>query len=191
MKCGRSLIRVAVMALLAVSIWSTLLPVRCDTPHLDAVTLNNQAVVLINHGNYSQAIEKLLQALKKEPTYEKGRMNLVLALKQQSLMKDAKPFAASRAVLVALLIDPNNDTLKRILESKIKAQGKDPAMPAAFIELGADLEKQKDRLGAYAAYKHGMGLKFDEALEVKAYKLRKEMNEAGEAPIDLSDECQD
>lgn len=166
-------------------------PAHCKQSNPEIISLNNKAVIDINKGNYSQAIEKLLQALKQEPTYEKGRINLVLALKQQSLIKNAKPFAASRAVLVALLIDPNNDTLKRILECKIKAQGKDPATPTAFTELGADLEKQKDRLGAYAAYKHAMGLKFDEALEVKAYKLRKEMNEGGEAPIDLSDECQD
>lgn len=166
-------------------------PSHCKQSNPEIVSLNNQAVIDITKGNYSRAIEKLMQALKIEPDYEKGRMNLVTALKQQALIKNAKPFAASRAVLVALLIDPNNDTLKRILESKIKAMGKDPANPAAFTDLAADLEKQKDRLGAYASYKHAMGLKFDEATEVKAFKLRKEMNEAGEAPIDLSDECQD
>lgn len=166
-------------------------PAHCAGPNPNLAKLNNEAMIAMKKGQDTVAIEKLLKAMIIDPTYEKGRINLAIALKQRALIKSAKPLPASRDVLVALLIDPNNDTLKRLLECKVKAQDKDPAVETSFLALGAELERKSDRLGAYAAYKQALRIKYEETTENKTFELREAMAAAGEPSIDPSVECPD
>lgn len=176
---------------MALNAGANILPAHCACPNPNLAKLNNEAMNAMKKGQDTVAIEKLLKAMIIDPTYEKGRINLAIALKQRALIKSAKPLPASRDTLVALLIDPNNDTLKRLLECKVKALGKDPAVEASFLDLGAELEKSSDRLGAYAAYKQALRIKYEETTENKTFKLREAMAAAGEPSIDLSVECPD
>ncbi len=191
MKSAVSATGVLTATVIALSAGANILPAYCAGPNPNLAKLNNEAMNAMKKGQDTVAIEKLLKAMIIDPTYEKGRINLAIALKQRALIKSAKPLPAGRDVLVALLIDPNNDTLKRILECKVKALGKDPAVEASFLDLGAELEKKSDRLGAYAAYKQALRIKYEETTENKTFKLREAMAAAGEPSIDLSVECPD
>ena len=191
MKSAVSATGVLTATVIALSAGANILPAYCAGPNPNLAKLNNEAMNAMKKGQDTVAIEKLLKAMIIDPTYENGRINLAIALKQRALIKSAKPLPAGRDVLVALLIDPNNDTLKRILECKVKALGKDPAVEASFLDLGAELEKKSDRLGAYAAYKQALRIKYEETTENKTFKLREAMAAAGEPSIDLSVECPD
>lgn len=191
MKNVRGSVKIALTVILAVSNCLGPIGAQANGPNPNLAKLNNEAMNAMKKGQDTVAIEKLLKAMIIDPTYENGRINLAIALKQRALIKSAKPLPAGRDVLVALLIDPNNDTLKRILECKVKALGKDPAVEASFLDLGAELEKKSDRLGAYAAYKQALRIKYEETTENKTFKLREAMAAAGEPSIDLSVECPD
>lgn len=154
------------------------------------VELNNNGVIAINKREPDKAINLLLQALVKEPTYKHGRDNLAIALKMRALSDRTDDVSAVRDLVIVLLMQPDSDSARDALVKRISALGKDPKKAETFTALAADREKVGDRLGAYAEYKEAQKIKFDEAIKKTAERLRKEMIDGGEALIDLSDECQ-
>ncbi len=157
----------------------------------EVVELNNNGVIAINKKDPDKAIALLLQALVKDPTYKHGRDNLAIALKMRAQSDKTDDVSAVRDLVIVLLMQPESTSAREALVKRVSALGKDPKKAETYTTLAADREKSGDRLGAYAEYKEAQKIKFDEAIQKTAERLRKEMINGGEALIDLSDECQD
>lgn len=143
---------------------------------LQAIDLNNAAVAAINAGKFQQAIDKLLAALKLDPSYTLARKNLGIAYNNYALClakSDLKH--AIRLFHLALYVDPNEST-KANLNERIKRLHKDPKSYSARVQLAEQARSEGDMAGAIVEYREALAIKESQETRKKLNALPRPSN---------------
>lgn len=127
---------------------------------LQAIQLNNEAVMLGRAGRYGEAILKHEQACKIEPSNEEFRRSLSAARCLFAQQKLAKGDATGAAHMFrqAILARQDNELAGKGLSAAIKKMGYDPGIADNRIGLGDQLAAANDLGGATIEYQTAMQL---------------------------------
>lgn len=137
-------------------------PVYAQQTSSDVINLNNEGVNALNKSNFALAIQKLEEAVKRDPTYEMARNNLSIAYNNYGLAQQGNPAQAIKMFHKALILDPKNVTTQHNLEGIIKMMSRDPNNFKDRVDLGDAARKAGDDFaGAIVEYKAALALKDD------------------------------
>jgi tetratricopeptide (TPR) repeat protein len=135
------------------------------------LSLNNQAVVLINDNNYEAAIKKLEEALKIDPTYKHGRENLAIAYNNYGLQLKSRPDEAIKVFHKAFALDPTNEKTRVNLDTIILFMGRNPKSFKDRLDLGNKAVAHGDFHGARIEYEAALAIKQDPIVHQKLQAL--------------------
>jgi tetratricopeptide (TPR) repeat protein len=116
---------------------------------------NNRGVEYGRRGLWPQAIAEHEVALNGDPENPQFKTNLSAALlKYGQVLASKKDWGHAMSKLrEAMYVDPNNQDAANILDTCVKATGKNPD---AHMKMGDDLEVNGDYVGAIAEYRRGV-----------------------------------
>jgi len=139
--------------------------------------LNNDGVKALQSQNYQLAIQKLEEALKLSPGYDRAKTNLAVAYNNYGLVFQNNPTEAIKYFHKACLLDPNNVTSVGNLQGIIQKMGKNPKDFAVRVALGDAARKSADFVGAIVEYREALKIKDDGSVHEKlgdVFRVRQE-----------------
>ncbi|MBX3148909.1 tetratricopeptide repeat protein [Candidatus Obscuribacterales bacterium] len=137
------------------------------------VELNNEGVRALSAQNFSLAISKLEESLKRDPSYGRARENLAIAYNNFGLGLAAKrEFSeAIKYFHKAVYIDSNNSTSKQNLSLIVQNLGRSPNNFQDRVALGDEARKQirtpQDWAGPIVEYQAALAIKDDPGVREK------------------------
>ncbi len=147
----------------------------------DVIELNNEGVKALNSNNFTLAIEKFQEALKKDANYQLAKDNLAIAFNNYGSALQNNPKEAIKQFHQALYLNQNNPTTIANLEGIIGLLGKNPGSFKDRVELGDQARMTGDMIGAVVEYAEAVKLKDDPKVRVKlgdVYRVRDDVDKA-------------
>jgi tetratricopeptide (TPR) repeat protein len=125
----------------------------------ETIRLNNDGVLLLKDSKFDQAIAKLTEALRSDPTYARSRENLAIAYNNKGISLRSEPLKSVVCFRHCLFFDPNNAVAQQNLDLVIRQLGKDPTNASDRIAMGKEARKAGDLKSAVVELRAGLKIK--------------------------------
>jgi tetratricopeptide (TPR) repeat protein len=146
------------------------------------IELNNEGVRALGTQNFSLAISKLEESLKRDPNYVRARENLGIAYNNYGLQKSkTNPQESLDLFEKALCLSPENPTTRANIDGIIRMLGKDPLDFKTRVELGDSARKRGHFIGSVVEYQAALRIKDDATVREKlgdVYRVQDKLDKA-------------
>lgn len=150
---------------LAILVLLTLLGSAATANSPTAISLNNEAIIELNKGNWQQAINRLTEALRLDPKYAIARRNLDIAYNYfgKQLESTNEPRKALEVFRKAAFLNNGSwtSTTTQNIENVMRLIGKKTDSVDDRLALAEEAKAQGDFIGAYVEYSAALKLKND------------------------------